>query len=331
MIHTFTQLSAPAVPWSGAEFMPEGAESFGEGLWMILQKGFSAIHPDIKEATGISMSLIAVILLISILRLLPGGRQKALECVGAVTIGTLLLQSTNSLIRLGISTISEISSYGKLLLPVMTSALAAQGGVTASTALYAGTAIFDTVLTALLSNLLRPMVYIYLMLSTANAALGDDLLKKMADFVKWLMVWILKTVLYVFTGYMGITGVISGTTDAISLKAAKLAISGAVPVVGGILSDASEAVLVSAGVVRNAAGIYGILAIGAVFIQPFLQIGCHYLILRLTGSVCAVFGVKGCTDLIDRFSTAMGLLLAMTGSVCMLQLISTVCFLRGVG
>ena len=83
--------------------------------------------------------------------------------------------------------------------------------------------------------------------------------------------------------------------------------------------------------VRNAAGIYGILAILAVFLLPFLKIGCHYLLLKVTGALCAVFGVKRCTELITDFSSAMGLVLAMTGSVCLLQLISTVCFLRGVG
>jgi hypothetical protein len=69
----------------------------------------------------------------------------------------------------------------------------------------------------------------------------------------------------------------------------------------------------------------------AVFLLPFLKIGCHYILLKLTGAVCGVFGVKQCTELIGDFSAAMGLVLAMTGSVCLLQLISTVCFLRGVG
>ena len=325
-----TQISPPPVPQSGASIMPQ-ADSFGEGLLALIANAIGQLHPDLREAAGICLSLIGVIILVSIAGLIPGARLKTAEFVGAVGIGTILLQNTNTLIRLGSHTIEEMSAYGKLLLPVMTSAMAAQGGITASTALYAGTALFDAVLTGLLTSLLNPMIYIFLVLSTANAALGEDLLKKMADFIKWLSVWILKTILYVFTGYMGITGVISGTTDAAALKAAKLTISGVVPVVGGILSDASEALLVSAGMVRNAAGIYGILAIGAVFLTPFLRIGCHYLLLRLTGAVCAVFGVKRCSDLISRFSAAMGLELAMTGSVCLLQLISTVCFLRGVG
>ena len=325
-----SQIRAPLVPQSGEAIMPD-TTSFSEGLFTLLRNGLERLHPDLSEAAGVSLSLIAVILLVSIIRLIPGSKLKTTEFAGAVAIGTLLLQSTNSLIHLGIQTVEEMSAYGKLLLSVMTSTLAAQGGVTSATALYAGTAFFDTLLTSILTGLLNPMVYIFLVLSTANAALGEDILKKMAGFVKWLSVWILKTVLYVFTGYMGITGVISGTTDAAALKAAKLTISGVVPVVGGILSDASEAVLVSAGMVRNAAGIYGILAVLAVFLLPFLKIGCHYILLKLTGAVCGVFGVKRCTELIGDFSAAMGLVLAMTGSVCLLQLISTVCFLRGVG
>lgn len=79
--------------------------------------------------------------------------------------------------------------------------------------------------------------------------------------VKNVVSWSLKTILTVFTTYMTVTGVVSGTTDAAALKATKVTISSVVPVVGGILSDASEAVLVSAGLMKNAAGIYGILAV----------------------------------------------------------------------
>ena len=156
--------------------------------------------------------------------------------------------------------IDEISNYGKLLLPVMTAALAAQGGITGSAALYSGTVLFDSFLGQLIARFITPMIYLFLAIAAANSAVGEDILKKFRDFVKWLMTWCLKIVLYVFTGYMGITGVVSGTTDAAALKAAKLTISGVVPVVGGILSDASEAVLVSAGIVKNAVGIYGLLA-----------------------------------------------------------------------
>ena len=145
------------------------------------------------------------------------------------------------------------------------------------------------------------------------------------------MTWSLKTILYIFTGYLSITGVIAGTADAAAVKAAKITISGVVPVVGGILADASEAVIVGAGVMKNAVGVYGLLAVAAILITPFLQIGAQYLLLKLTAALCGVFGVKEASDLIEDFSAAMGVLLGMTGTVSFLMLISTICFMRGMG
>lgn len=323
-------ITAPKVPLSGEALMPKRAESFGEGLWELLSQAIGTLNPSLAEAASVCLSLIAVVLLISIVQQLPGSRKQTAELAGAAAICLILLQSAGALVNLGMETIRELSGYGKLLMAVMASAMAAQGGVTASTALYAGTAVFSTVLTSLLTGLLVPMVNLYLAMAAAQSALGEQMLKKLCDLIKWGCTWVLKTVLYVFTGYIGITGVVSGATDAAALKVAKLTISGMVPVVGGILSDASEAVLVSAGVVRNAAGIYGILALLAVVAGPFLRIGVHYLLLKATGAVSELFGAKRCSQLISDASGAMGLLLAMTGSVCLLLLISMVCFLRGV-
>lgn len=325
------ELTAPTVPEAGESMMPENTDSFSDGLIELFRNAIGTIRPDIREAGITCMGIMGIALILSVFQALPGSKMSVCELVGAVAVGILLLRETNSLVNLGRDTVVEVSSYGLLLLPVMTAALAAQGGITGSAALYTGTAFFNSLLSNLIAKLLTPMIYLYLALAVANCAVEENLLKQLRDFVKWLMVWVLKIILYVFTGYMGITGVVSGTTDAATLKAAKLTISGMVPVVGNILSDASEAVLVSAGVVKNTAGIYGILAIIALCIGPFLKIGLHYLMLKATAALCGVFGGKRITGLAGDFSAAMGLLLAMTGSVCLLFLISVVCFLKGVG
>lgn len=325
------ELTAPTVPQSGAEVMPEKTDSFGDGLLKLLENALGQLRPDLKEASRVSLGVVAAVMMVSLLQSFSGSVKTAAEFAGTTAIAAGLLLSANSLIRLAAETITEISEYGKLLLPVMTAAMAAQGGVSSSAALYTGTALFDAVLSSLISRLLVPMVYLFLALAAANSAMGEDLLKQMRNVAKGLISWCLKILLTVFTTYIAITGVVSGTTDAAALKATKVTISSVVPVVGGILSDASEAVLVSAGLMKNAAGIYGILAVLAVFLSPFLKIGVQYLILKLTAALCALFGAKRLTELIGDFSTAMGLLLAMTGSECLLLLISTVCFLKGVG
>lgn len=325
------EFAAPEAPEDVRELMPVETESFAQGLWKIVKTAISDLQPDVMEAARVCICLVAVAMLCSLLRELPGGTEQIVEFAGTLAVGTLLLTQTNSMVRLGTDTVSQLSEYGKLLLPVMTAALAAQGGTTASAALYAGTAAFDAVLSTVISKLFVPMVYIFLVLAVAAAATGEDMLKKLRDLIKWLVGWCMKTIMYIFTGYMGITGVVSGSADAAAVKATKLTISGMVPVVGSILSDASEAVIVGAGVMKNAVGVYGLFAIAAIWIGPFLRLGVHYLLMKLAGAVCEVFGVKQVSGLIQSFSAAMGLLLGMTGTVCFLLLISTVCFMKGVG
>lgn len=322
-------ITAPTVPSHAADQMPKETGSFGEGLSELIQQAFFSLRPDLKSAVNVCLSLIAVVMAIAIVQNLLTTTKVTAELAGTVAAAGILVMNTNSMIHLGAATITDLTEYGKLLYPVMTAALAAQGGVTASAGLYAGTMAFIAILTSLMSNVFLPLVYVFLALSIAYGALSESFLARMKAMVKQGIGWCLKILLTIFTSYLSITGVVSGTTDALALKAAKVTISAAVPVVGSILSDASESILVSASVAKNAAGIYGILAILAVFLEPFLRIGLHYGMLKVTAAVCELLGPKGITKLIDDFSDAMGLLLAMTGSVCLLLLISTICFMKG--
>ena len=150
-------------------------------------------------------------------------------------------------------------------------------------------------------------MYLFLSLSLASAAIGNKLLGRLRDFFKTLITWALKLVLSLFTGYMAITGVISGTADAAAVKVTKMAISGAVPVVGGMLSNATETVLAGAAAVRSTAGVLGLLAILAITAAPFLKLGFQYLLLKLTAALCGVVGSENHTALTESFAQAMGL------------------------
>ena len=324
-------LTAPTVPDIAADVMPREPESFAEGLWELLTAVIAKVEPELAEASLVCLAVIAAGLMISFLQPMTGQGKKLAELIAALSVALILLGPTRSMVGLGVGTVQELTSYGKLLLPVMTAGLAAQGGITKSAALCAGTAAFNTLLGHLISALLVPVVYIYLALAVANSAVGEDALKKIRDFIKWCGTWVLKGGLYIFTGYMGLTGIITGTADAAALKVTKSTISVAVPVIGNILSDASETVLVSAGMIKSAAGIYGMLAILALCLEPFVRIGIQYLFLKLTSAICGVFATKQVTELIDGFSTAMGMLVAATGTICLMLLISTVCFMKGVG
>lgn len=324
------EFSAPTVPDNAEMYMPKESTTFGEDLWYIVKSALRHLQPNLSEALGVCASLVAVIILVSILRSFTGIAKGTVDLVCTLSISLLLIKPSNSLIQLGVQTVEQLTEYGKLFVPVMTAAMAAEGGITTSAALYTGTIAFNALLSALISKLIIPLIYIYIVLCIASRTIPENILEKFRDFIKWLMTWCLKISIYLFTGYLSITGVVSGTADASAIKATKLAFSGFVPVVGNIISDASESVLISAAVMKNSAGIYGLLAILAIWISPFLQIGIRYVLLKITASACSIFGSKESVGLIMDFSGVMGFILAITGTVCLLLLISAVCFMKGV-
>lgn len=324
------EFDPPEVPESGEQYMPQDTQTFAEGLWYVIRSAIEQFLPEISESAVSCMRVFAVMILVTVVDVFPGASNKAVHLAATVFIGLILLQPSNAFIQLGAETVTSMTEYGKLLFPVLAGALAAQGAVSASAAVYAGSAFFSSVLSTIIVNLVLPLLYSYFCLCIVDAATGDSLLKDLKNFSKWLISWVLKTVLYVFTAYIGITGIVSGTVDASAVKIAKLTISGMVPVVGSIISDASETILISAGVMKNAAGIYGILASIAIFVGPLVKIGAQYLLLKITAYICAVFSSKQESELLKDFSGGLGLVLAMTGAVCLLLLISAVCFMKGV-
>lgn len=324
------EISPPVVPRDGEVYMPPQTESFSDGLLYILKIAIENFAPQFKEASGVCLSIIAVVLLVALLRDFSKESQKPIILAAVVGISALLLSGSNSLINLSLETVTTLSDYGKLLFPVMATALAAQGGTSSSAALYTGSALFSTLLSSLLSKLIVPLIYIYICLAIAWSAIGEESLKSIRDFIKWLSTWSMKIVLYIFSGYMGVTKIITGSVDASALRAAKLTISGMVPVVGKIISDSSETILVSAGIVKNGIGIYGLLAVISVLIGPFIKIGAQYLLFKVTAALCDLFGIKQISGLISDFSKAFAMALGMIGILGMMLMISTVCFMKGV-
>lgn len=327
---TFAEsFTAPTAPESAQNYMPDSEDNFGAGLVSMLQKALPEAYQRLREAIKTGLAIFCCTFLIAILQSV-GCSGSVTEISGASCIAGLMLQESRGLISLAMNTITEISEYSKLFLPVLTAAASARGALTSSTALYVGTTAVTAFLTNILKRLTLPSVYLFLAASIASCAIGEESLGKMRDSIKKLSGWFMKMTLTVFLSYMTVTGAVTGTADKATLKAAKAAISTVVPVIGKNLADASEVLLLSADIAKNSIGIYGIFAFLGITLSPFFQIGSHYLVLKGTAALCAMVGSKRLTKLVDDFCTAMGILLGMTGVMCALSIIGTVCFMKGV-
>lgn len=81
-------------------------------------------------------------------------------------------------------------------------------------------------------------------------------------------------------------GTLSAGVDGVTAKVAKTVVSNTVPVVGKLLSDATDSVIGSISITKNAVGIIGILVIVAITALPIIKTFMLMMMFSITSGVC---------------------------------------------
>ena len=250
---------------------------------------------------------------------------------GALAITGACAGSINTIIGMGRSAINEVNAFSKSLLPSLMASVAATGAPLSATARYSATVLFADVLITLIGSVLFPLVYAYIAASTADAAIGNGTLAKIADFIRWVVSSGLKIVLTVFVTYLTVSGLLASTTDLVGAKTAKFASSGAVPVVGSVIADAAETVIAGAMVMKNAIGIFGMLTILSICLTPFLTLAVNYFLFKAAAAVTAPMIESRLSKLVENIGASFGIVLGMSASCALLMFLSILSSLYAVG
>ena len=304
-----------------------------KGLSGLLTESRKSIAGILREGLQSCVILLVIALFVGVSKGLigEGNVPFAIPIAASLAVTSVAVADTRALVGLGSKMISDVEAFTKVLLPTMAAVTAASGFPAAAAAKQMAVMLFSDVLISVINRLLMPLVYAYIASYTAYAALGNEGLKRIAGTLKWIITSVLAILLIVFVGYLSVSGVIAGTTDAIALKTAKFAVSSVVPVVGGILSDATETVFAGAGMLKNSVGIFGMLVVLGMSIVPFLQLGIHYLAYKVTATLAATVTDTRLSGLIDGIGNAFGLVLGMCGSCALLLLVSMVSAIKVAG
>ena len=322
---------------AGAEWMPGADLSAGldvdGSIGQILDTGSAELGGVIRKALRSGALLLAVVLFCSLAEGMGAGEGavSGVALVGALAVTAIAAADANSLIGMGRQAMEHMDSFSKLLLPAVTAAASAAGSPGGAVARQLATMLFSDLLITLINRVLLPLVYTYIAACVAWAAVGNEGLRRMAATLKWAVTTVLTGTLILFVTYLTVSGVIAGTTDALTVKAAKFTMSSMVPVVGGILSDAAETVLAGAGMLKNTVGVFGMLVVIGICLVPFLQLGFHYLTYKVASALSAALSGSRVAALIDQIGGAFGLILGMTGACALLLLISMISAVSAAG
>ena len=326
---------ASAAP-EAAGLLDREAEGFGfaAGLSVLWKRSAEEMKRELLAGTKhIAAIMVGVILLGVTQSCVGSGDDMAGRCVttaGALWITTVSAGSVDGLIGMGRDAIGRVSSFSKLLFPTLAAATAASGGVTSATVRQTAAVFVSDLLLTAIDSLLLPLVYLYIGVAAAGAVLDGDTMDGIGKLLRRIIVWGLSGLVTLYTTYLTVSGAIAGAVDAATLRAAKAAVSGVVPVIGRILADAAESVLAGAGILRGMLGAFGALAVVGICLTPFLRLLMQYLLYQGAGLVCTLAGPKKLTTLLMRLGEAFGLVLAMTAASALMLIISLVSMLTAV-
>ena len=131
---------------------------------------------------------------------------------------------------LGQETVEELNTFSKALLPTLSAAVAASGGILSASVRQVATVFFVDLLLSLIRGLLLPLVYFYVAAAAADAMLPGRHLAGISTAIRKGTVWLLTGALALFTLYLTVSGAAAGSADTVTARLARGAV-GVLPVV----------------------------------------------------------------------------------------------------
>lgn len=290
-------------------------------LWdRICQQLVSGLKEELRFALG----LVAVAVFCAVGGAVSSGKSipEYINIAGCCTVAIILAGSMDSMIAQASSALAQMSDYSKAAMPAIFTAAAACGALVSASARYASVCLAIDVLMSVAQRLVIPLVYAYLAVSICRSIFDNPLLQAVSKLAKGCATTIMTGITIVFSAYISITGLISGSTDAMAVKTAKTVISGTLPVVGGIISDAASVVLSAAGIIKNSAGVFCLIAVCALCAGPFVALSVKMLVFKAAAAAADMLPGGRISSLISSVGTALGLLAGLLGSCGIMLFIS---------
>ncbi len=211
---------------------------------------------------------------------------------------------------------AAIRGAGTFLLgavPVYAGVLAAMGKSISAGAFGTLMVAAGNCVTLLTESLVLPLLYILLTFA-AVSSLSVPEVSRIGDAVYSTAKWVLVFAVTFFTGLLTVQGLLSGAADTAAGKTAKLVVKNAVPLVGGLISDAAGAVQASVSLLRSGIGAFALLALLAVFLPLLLENAVWIFVLFLSGMAANLFGLSKLSGLFSSCKTVLQTLFACTVS-----------------
>ncbi|MDD4335739.1 MAG: stage III sporulation protein AE [Desulfotomaculaceae bacterium] len=250
--------------------------------------------------------------------------------VAYLVLITIAIGSFSLAVNAGREVVDAMVTFMQALLPVLLTLLVAVGG-------FASAAIFSPVILTtlgifgtMIKNIILPLFFFVAILGVVSNLTDRFKVTSLADLLKTVAMGLMGVFTTIFLGVLAIQGVAGAVSDSVTFRTARFTVKTFVPMVGGMLSDALDAVISSSLLIKNALGIAGIGVIGAIMIVPLLKIVTLAFTYKLAGSLIQPVADGQMVDCLNSLGNSLFLVFAAVATAGLLFFF-TITIVVGIG
>ncbi len=275
-------------------------------LWNFLKTGG-------KQPLSLCSRLMAILLLTAVFSAYAqdSEMQKSVEFLSACVQMLTLSVGLFGLIEDGMNALQKGNALVGTLLPVLAGMLSAAGKTATSAFAYGGIIAAISTLCGALSFFTVPLMNAYFSLGLCAALSRETQAQRLAEAVKKITVWGLTLLFTVFSGVLLLKTNLVRAGEEVGVKTLKYLLGSTVPVTGTVLSESLTAVLGSLSLLRHTAAMYGIAAVGVVFLPVVLELLLFKGMLFVLSFFSGLFGNHRLDECFGVLGTMLSLLLSL--------------------
>ncbi|MDP4133156.1 MAG: stage III sporulation protein AE [Bacillota bacterium] len=309
---------------------------FSTDLKGVASKGLSVFFKEVSSNVKIMSALLLLGIFCTLLTNMQssfghvGTGEAAFFCCYAVLAGIAAVGFKEAADMVN-SAMDSMNLFVESMIPAITSLSIAQGKIVSApimnTQILIGASLCDLVV----KKIVMPLTYGVFALRFVNNMTQTQNLTKLCELMQKTAKWILGLMLLLFTAILSITNYAAGTTETLSLKTAKFAVRTFIPVAGGALSDTVSALTASAGAIKSAVGIAGIVVIALISAYPLIKAAALTFLYNVMAAVLEPVSDTRMSKAVGAIGECMGMLFAQLAVSAVMMIMSTAILITASG
>ena len=202
--------------------------------------------------------------------------------------------------------------------PLMASLYILTGNITSGGIASASFVLFISVIENFLIYFMMPIISICICFSIIKSLGGCFDLSGISKLLKNTFTGVTVFVMSIFMFVLSCKSILSQSTDSISIKTAKFAISSFIPIVGSTVNDALRTVTSSIALIKNSCGVIAIIIVALIMLPAIISLLLHRLLFNISGAIAKCLKCDNECTVIEEASSVCGFMLALVLCTCIL-------------